>query len=167
MGVREVLADIANQERMLAFERFDEDSAWALGSLIRGWGCDSNWPIVVDIRVAGRQLFFAALAGSTPDNAEWVRRKRNVVERFHRSSYAIGLEMKAKGSTLEARYGLPLIDFADHGGAFPLKLDGSGIIGSIVISGLPQRDDHMLAVRGLCAVQGKDAEAFPLRDIDD
>jgi uncharacterized protein (UPF0303 family) len=167
MGLKETIADIASQERALTFERFDEDVAWALGSQIREWGRSSEWPIVVEVRLFHRQLFFSALPGSTPDNAEWVHRKRNVVERFHRSSYAIGLEMAAKGSTLETRYGLPLNDFAAHGGAFPISITGCGVMGCITVSGLAQRDDHMLVVRALCAVQGKDISLFPLRDVGD
>ena len=39
--------------------------------------------MVIDVRRFGQPLFYAALDGTTPDNAEWVRRKSNVVARFH------------------------------------------------------------------------------------
>ena len=52
--------------------------------------------VVIDVRRFGQPLFYAALDGTTPDNAEWVRRKSNVVARFHRSSYAVGLNLKQR-----------------------------------------------------------------------
>ncbi|MBE2990403.1 heme-degrading domain-containing protein [Sphingomonas sp. CFBP 13603] len=153
---------IAHQERTLVFDRFDEETAWSLGSWIADRGRAARAPIVIDIRLFHRPLFFAALPGSVPDNAEWARRKRNVVERYHRSSYGVGLDMAAKGSSLLERYGLPLLDFAAHGGAFPITLAGCGVIGCIAVSGLPQIDDHMLVVRSVYAATGKDPDAFEI-----
>ena len=61
----------------------------------------------------------ACNGGATPDNAEWIRRKRNVTLRFHRSSYAIGLELARDKTTLEQRHGLKADDYMAHGGSFP------------------------------------------------
>jgi uncharacterized protein (UPF0303 family) len=36
-----------------------------------------------------------------------------------------------------------------NGGAFPLRARGVGMIGSIVVSGLPQLDDHAFVVEQL------------------
>jgi uncharacterized protein (UPF0303 family) len=79
---------------------------------------------------------------------------RNVVARFHRSSYGLGLELQQKNTTLADRFGLVLTDFAAHGGSFPVAVAGSGVIGSIAVSGLPQRDDHELVVEALCGELG-------------
>jgi uncharacterized protein (UPF0303 family) len=114
--------------------------------------------VVIDIRRfaphfgnhAGPPLFCAALHGTSPDNAEWARRKANVVARLHRSSYAVGLALKARNTTLQEKYALPAADYASHGGAFPITLAGSGVIGAVTVSGLPQRDDHELVVEALC-----------------
>ena len=84
-----------------------------------------------------------------------MRRKRNTVEKFARSSYAIGLELKAKNTDLTAKYALPARDFAAHGGCFPLVVEGAGMIGTVTVSGLPQREDHELVVEALCAELGK------------
>jgi uncharacterized protein (UPF0303 family) len=86
------------------------------------------------------------MPGTTPNNIDWIRRKRNVVLRFHRSSYAIGLTYERDQTTLQAKTGADLRDFATHGGGFPILLEGTGCIGSITVSGLPQREDHMLIV---------------------
>src|SRR5215469_1195291 len=47
---------------------------------------------------------------------------------------------------LQEKSGLELKDFAAHGGGFPILLEGTGCIGTITVSGLPQREDHALAL---------------------
>ena len=147
------LAAIAAQERELHFAKFDEDVSWKVGSRLRDLAASRKLGVAIDVRRFGQPLFYAALAGTSPDNAEWVRRKSNLVARFHRSSYAIGLEM---GASLFEKYGLPIADYAAHGGSFPIRVHGAGVIGSITVSGLPQRADHELVVEALCAELGKD-----------
>ena len=110
MSVAEDLARIALQEQDLQFARFDEETAWKLGGHVRALAIERKLSLVVDVRRFGQPLFYSALPGTTPDNVEWVRRKGNVVARFHRSSYAIGREMEEKKSNLSERYGLPLAD---------------------------------------------------------
>jgi uncharacterized protein (UPF0303 family) len=111
---------------------------------------------VIDIRRFGQQLFYTAMEGTKPDNAEWVRRKSNVVARFHSSSYAVGLKLKQKNETLTEQQGLPLADYATHGGSFPLTVKGAGVVGSITVSGLPQRADHELVVEAICGLLGRE-----------
>jgi uncharacterized protein (UPF0303 family) len=162
MTISDDIARIALQEQELQFVSFDEETAWKLGSRIRALAIARNHGLVVDVRRFGQPLFYTALPGTTPDNVEWVRRKGNVVARFHRSSYAIGRELEEKKSNLLDRYGLPLTDYASHGGSFPLRVAGAGCIGSVTVSGLPQRADHQLAVEALCAELGRSFEALQL-----
>jgi uncharacterized protein (UPF0303 family) len=147
------LAAIAAQERELCFDKFDEDAAWSVGSRLRTMAVARKAGVVIDVRRFGQQLFYCALDGSTPDNADWVRRKSNLVARFHRSSYRMGLEV---GANLFEKYAGPVADFAAHGGSFPICVRGAGVIGSITVSGLPQRADHELVVEALCVELGKD-----------
>jgi uncharacterized protein (UPF0303 family) len=162
MTISDDIARIALQEQELQFVSFDEETAWKLGSRIRALAIARNHGLVVDVRRFGQPLFYTALPGTTPDNVEWVRRKGNVVARFHRSSYAIGRELEEKKSNLLDRYGLQLTDYAGHGGSFPLRVAGAGCIGSVTVSGLPQRADHQLAVEALCAELGRSFEALQL-----
>ncbi|WP_322104740.1 heme-degrading domain-containing protein [Paraburkholderia sp. J41] len=145
------LQSIAAQEHALVFPRFDADRAWQLGSHLHELARARSLPIAIDIRTCGQQLFFCALDGATPDNADWVRRKSRVVEHFRRSSYAIGLRLQHTGSSLDEKHGLPINDYAPHGGSFPLTVAGAGVIGSVTVSGMPQRADHELVVEALCA----------------
>jgi uncharacterized protein (UPF0303 family) len=149
MSLSDDLALIALQERQLQFVSFDEQTAWQLGSRLRSLALERGHAVVIDIRRPAQPLFYSALPGTTPDNAEWVRRKSNVTFRFHRSSYALGLEMEQKRSSLEAR-GLPTADYASHGGSFPICVQNAGLIAAVTVSGLPQRADHELVVEALC-----------------
>lgn len=155
MPAADDLARIAVQEQELQFATFDEETAWRLGSQVRGFAIARKLSLVVDVRRFAQPLFYAALPGTTPDNPEWIRRKSNVTARFHRSSYAIRLELEEKKSNLLERFGLPTADYAAHGGSFPLRVLGAGVIGSITVSGLPDRADHQLAVEALCAELGR------------
>ena len=162
MGLSEDLEKFAAQERELRLPRLDAQIAWELGTRIRTLATDRGLTLVIDVRRFGQQLFFAALDGTTPDNAEWVRRKSNVVARFHRSSYAVGMTLKMKATTLLEDYGLPVADYAVDGGSFPLIVENAGSVGSVTVSGLPQRDDHNLVVEALCALLGRDFEAMSM-----
>ena len=156
MGLSEDLERVALQERELVLPRLDAQVAWELGTRLRSLAEERKLTLVIDVRRFGQPLFYAALDGATPDNAEWVRRKSNLVARFHRSSYAMGLSLKVKNETLLEKFGLPVADYAAHGGSFPLAVAGAGVVGSVTVSGLPQRADHELVVEALCVELGCD-----------
>lgn len=162
MGFSEDIERVALQERELIFPRFDGNTAWELGTRLRAMAVERSLHVVIDVRRFGRPLFYTALEGTTPDNVEWVRRKCNVVARFHCSSYAVGLREKAKGESVIEAQGLSLADYATHGGCFPITVQGAGIVGSVTVSGLPQRKDHELVVEALCGLLGRDYTALRL-----
>ena len=153
MAIPEDLAAMARQEAELIFPSFGFDGAWALGLRLREMAVARGYSIVIDVRRFGRPhqpLFYAALAGTTPDNARWVWRKSNVVARFHRSSYAIGRTLEGNNRSFGERYTLPEAEYAAHGGSFPIQVAGGGIVGAVTVSGLAQREDHNLVVEALC-----------------
>ena len=150
MAIMDDLASIALQESTLVFARFDHEAAWQIGVRLRQMALERGHGLVVDVRRFGEQMFYTAMAGTTPNNFDWARRKGNVVAHFHRSSYAIGLELEQKKTSLAERYGLPFSEYAAHGGGFPVRVDGVGVVGSITVSGLPQRADHEFVVEALC-----------------
>ncbi len=149
MNIEDDLACIARQEERLRFPQFDASIAWELGVVLKQAADRRGAGVAIDISLNAQPLFHCALHGATPDNAEWVRRKRNVTLRFFRSSYAIGLELQRDGRTLQEKHGLSAADFMAHGGSFPIRLAGPTCIGAITVSGLPQRDDHELLTRTL------------------
>jgi uncharacterized protein (UPF0303 family) len=156
MAIEDDLRRIEEQERRLTFQRFDLALAWGLGVRLKEAAEAGAAPVAIDISLHGRPLFFVALAGATADNVEWIRRKRNVVLRLGRSSYAVGLKLALTGSTLAAKYGLPETDYIAHGGGVPILLEGLGCIGAVTVSGLPQRQDHALVTETLAQFLGRD-----------
>lgn len=156
MGLSEDLQRVALQERELVLPRLDAEVAWKLGVRLRAMAQERGLALVIDVRRFGQPLFYAALEGTTPGHPEWVRRKVNVVARFHRSSYGVGLSLKEKGETLQEKLGVPVSEFAAAGGSFPLTVASAGTVGCVTVSGLPQRDDHEFVVEALCAELGRD-----------
>jgi len=166
MSLTDDLAVIARQEATLQFSRFNEDTAWHLGARLRQMAVSRNLTLVIDVRRFGHPLFYCALPGTSPDNPVWALRKANTVARFHRSSYYMGLELQLKGTNLGDRFGLTLNEFAAHGGSFPISLAGTGVIGAVTVSGLPQRDDHQFVVEALCIETGNDFGTLQLPLLD-
>ena len=155
------LALLQQQEVQLRFVAFNEDTAWQLGSLLRQALLATGAGGSVEIELAGHLLFACATAGADPGQANWIRRKRNTVHHFARSTYAVGRKLQRDGGTLRSRHGLAERDFAAHGGGFPLWLGATGPIGSIVVSGLPQREDHNLLINVLANFLGIDVPRLP------
>ena len=141
-------------ETELQFDHFDHDVAWALGCSIVEFARSRSAGVVVNIRRNGQRLFHAALAGTAADNDDWIERKSRVVDRFGHSSLYLGALMEStenrfSESTFEVSYRLDASLFAAHGGAFPIIVRGSGMVGTVAVSGLPQLEDHALVVEGV------------------
>ena len=142
--------DVLRAEKVaLVLPAFGEDEAFRLGCLLRQRAADAQLPVVIDIALFDRPLFYAALPGSTFENREWARRKANVARRFHISSYQMQLELQLRGTNLFDSYGLSENEYAAHGGAVPLRVQGCGVIGTATVSGLPAHLDHRLVVEGI------------------
>ena len=148
---------LARQEEKLVFDRFDEDTAWAIGSNLVAVARAQNAPVVIDIRTPDRTLFHVSLPGAKPANDAWARRKSNLTLREHESSMRFGMALKAKGKTL-ADHGIDFVDFADHGGSFPIRVAGVGVIGAITVSGLASHEDHGMIVEVLAEHLGVSAK---------
>ncbi|ADB38379.1 heme-degrading domain-containing protein [Spirosoma linguale] len=161
------LALLALQEEQLQFDTFNADTAWQLGMRLKEAVEVRGKAVAIDIQLFGHPLFFYAMPGTTPDNIDWIRRKRNVVERFHRSSYAVRLSLKKKQTTLTDQAGLPLRDNAAAGGGFPIRLRGSACIGAITISGVPMREDHGIIVEVLATWLNLPIAELALPPVDD
>jgi uncharacterized protein (UPF0303 family) len=144
-------AELAEEARRLVFAHFTEDTALALGLRLVEIARAGNLPVVINIRTADRCLFHAALPGSAPLNDLWVRRKSATALLFHEASLMVGTRNREKGESL-AKHGLRPEDHADNGGAVPIRVEGVGVVAVVTVSGLPQVEDHRLAVRGIEAV---------------
>lgn len=154
MGIEQDIERMAEQERRLHFARFDNATAWELGNGLKTLCEARGVALTIEVRLVRETVFYYAMPGTTPDNADWVRRKRNTVELLQRSSYAVGRSLEIEGISLEQKMGAPVRDFATHGGSFPILVDGVGCVGAVTVSGAPQREDHAMVVTVLADMCG-------------
>ena len=137
----EIIEICRRQEETLVFPSFTVDDAWTLGCLIREAVQKENGSAVVDISVFDLRMFACAIGTPTPHNETWIARKRNTCLEFWKSSLRVTQELKRMDKTLPL-CGLSEQTYALSGGAFPIRLQGEGVIGAVVCSGLPQLHDH-------------------------
>lgn len=145
----DILKQLLQEEQELQFTKFNEDTAWTLGSQLVDQARNRNLPVTIDITRGTHQLFHASLRGTSADNDEWVKRKVRLVYRFGHSSFYMGQMLKSKGKTIEQSYLLSESEYAPHGGCFPIIVKDTGIVGTITVSGLPQEEDHKLVIEAL------------------
>ena len=144
-----LLATILRQEQALQFDAFDNNMALEIGMKLVDMARANKKSVAVDITRNGCQLFFHGMPGTTSDNADWIRRKSNLVNRTGHSSFYIHTEVKDNGGDINAIPELDAREYAAHGGSFPLVIRGTGAVGTITVSGLPGSEDHALVVEAL------------------
>ena len=149
------LAELTAEEEELRFDGFTNDDAWDLGSALVAVARRDGAPVAVDVSRHGHQLFHAALPGTSPDNDSWIERKTRVVHRFGHSSLFVRQASVERGTTFEAEFGLDPAHYAAHGGAFPVVVRSVGPVGAVVVSGLPQLEDHRMVVAAIRAHLGR------------
>ena len=145
--MEDILKTLLQEEKELQFTSFNETTAWRIGSQMVEHAMHENLPITIDITRGQHQLFHASMAGTAADNDEWVKRKVRLVNRFGHSSFYMGQLLKHKSKTIEQSYLIPESEFAAHGGCFPIIVKGTGMVGTVTVSGLPQEEDHKLVVQ--------------------
>ena len=153
---------VIEQEKALVFPEFNEAIAFKIGSALRDVGIANGHALAVDIRTGDRPLFYMALPGTPADNFYWLKRKSNLVHRVSKSSYRVVLEHPGPEQYFGPRRALDNAEFAFAGGGFPIWVKSAGMIGSICVSGLHERDDHRLAVAAICDHLGLDKKALTL-----
>ena len=149
------LAELAAEEEELQFTGFTNDDAWDLGSALVAAARRDGAPVAVDVSRHGHQLFHASLPGTSPDNDSWIQRKTRVVHRFGHSSLYVRQTSIERGTTFEEEFGLDPALYAAHGGAFPVVVRSVGPVGAVVVSGLPQLEDHRMVVAAIRAHLGR------------
>lgn len=150
-----VLADVAELEAefaQLRLNEMDHEAALALGDDLVRRSRAKGWPMAISVKLGDHEVFHVALPGTQPINDNWVRRKRNLVELTGEPTFLVGQRLAAQGKTIED-LGLSPVDFAPQGGGYPLIVNGT-VVGSVIVSGVPQQDDHALVVEALRALAG-------------
>jgi uncharacterized protein (UPF0303 family) len=143
------LDTIRRQEQALQFTSFDNDAALTIGNKIVEMAKADKVAVTVDISVNRNPLFFHAMAGTSPNNVDWIRRKSNLVNRTGHASFYVHTQAVERGQDFDNLPTFDRKDYAAHGGSFPIVVKGTGQVGTITVSGLAGVDDHAMVVRAL------------------
>jgi uncharacterized protein (UPF0303 family) len=137
------------QEESLTFASFSRTDALAVGLKMFELAKAFPDPVAVEITINGLVIFRHFMDGALLDSELWLERKRNSVELMAMSSLRFRSWLEMYDKTIEDRK-LDSADYAAGGGGFPILLKGTGMIGSVCISGLPNDlDDHQVVVDAL------------------
>ncbi len=152
MSVDEQIKDLETELASLQLPRFDAGIAWQIGRTLHDRAEAEGKRIAIEVSRPGQQLFYCVMPGIAPDSTAWIRRKRNVVERFHKSSLLVALLAEQSQRNIHQRYSLDPDDYGQTGGGVPVVVSGSGCIGCVTVSGMTQFDDHAWGVDAIKAV---------------
>ena len=139
---KKLYSEIEAQETELQFDKFTNEDALSLGLLMVEEAKKQGKPVAIDIAKNNQVLFHYAFAGTTPDNDGWIAGKKKTVGRFLKSSFYIALKLLEANKTMEEKYRLSSLEYMPAGGAFPMIIRDTGVVGTITVSNLPQEDDH-------------------------
>ena len=140
---------LLKEEQLLVLPDLSQKSAIEIGEIAKSLGTQRSLPIAVEVRVDDWIVYHASLPGSTPENDWWIGRKARVVKLKQHSSMFERVLAEEQGIDWHKENNLLDETHAIHGGGLPLITKEDGCVGVLIISGLPQVDDHLLGVEVL------------------
>jgi len=139
---------LLNEEQNLKLPSLTNNDAIEIGQIAVTLGSQRNLPIAIEIRIGEWIVFHASLEGSKPENDWWINRKASVVMLNKHSTMFERVSAEERGVDWHKENDVTDETHAIHGGALPL-ITKDGFKGILIISGLPQVEDHLLAVEVL------------------
>jgi uncharacterized protein (UPF0303 family) len=139
---------LLDEERILSLPSLTNNDAIKIGQIAISLGYQRNLPIAIEVRIGAWIVFHASLEGSKPENDSWIDRKVRVVMLTNHSTMFERVSAEERGVDWHTENGVNNETHAIHGGAIPLITD-EGFKGILIISGLPQVEDHLFAVEVL------------------
>ena len=154
MSTRETTGNFSSQllleeERHLVLPSLIVADALEIGEIAKSFGTKKGLPIAVEVRIGDWIIYHASLPGSTSENQWWIDRKARVVLLKHHSTIYERVSAEERGVDWHKENNLLDETHAIHGGGLPLITKGEGFVGVLLVSGLPQVEDHLLGVEVL------------------
>ena len=140
---------LLNEEQILTLPTLDLAGALEIGEIAKSLGVVRNLPIATEVRLGDWIIYHASLPGSSPENDRWIVRKARVVLLKHHSTMYERVSAEERGVDWHKENNLLDETHAIHGGGLPLITKDDGFVGVLLISGLPQVEDHLLGVEVL------------------
>ena len=139
---------LLDEEQILRLASLSNSDAVEIGEIATQIGKARNLPIAVQVRIGEWIVYHASLEGSKPENDWWINRKVAVVMLRKHSTMYERVFAEERGVDWHKENNLEDDTYAIHGGAIPLNTN-EGYKGILIISGLPQVEDHLFAVEVL------------------
>ena len=137
------------EEKILTLPYFGATQALEIGEIAKSLGVARNLAIAIEVRLGEWIVYHVSLPGSTPENDWWISRKaRTVMLKKHSTMYE-RVNAQERGVDWHIENNLSDETHAIHGGGLPLITKNEGFVGVLLISGLPQVEDHLLGVEVL------------------
>ena len=140
---------LINEEQIFTLPSLDLAGALEIGEIAKSLSMARNLPIATEVRLGDWIIYHASLPGSTPENDWWMSRKARTVMLKHHSTMYERVSAEERGVDWHKENYLPDETHAIHGGGLPLITKKDGFVGVLLISGLPQVEDHLLGVEVL------------------
>ena len=137
------------EEHILTLPFLDIADSLEIGEIAKLLGVARNLPIAIEVRVGDWTVYHVSLPGSKPENDWWIARKARVVMLKHHSTLYERVSAQERGIDWHRENDLLDETHAIHGGGLPLITKDDGFVGVLLISGLPQAEDHLLGVEVL------------------
>ena len=140
---------LLDEEQFFTFENLTPANVLEIGDIAKSLGVLKSLPIAVEVRLGDWIIYHASLPGSTVENQGWIDRKARVVMLKHHSTMYERFSAEEHGVDWFVENKLSEKTHAIHGGGLPLITKNEGFVGVLLISGLPQVEDHLLGVEVL------------------
>ncbi len=140
---------LLDEEQFFTFDNLTPENALEIGEIAKSLGVLKNLPIAVEVRLGDWIIYHASLPGSTVENQGWIDRKARVVMLKHHSTMFERVSAQERGVDWHKENNLLDETHAIHGGGLPLITKDDGFVGVLLVSGLPQVEDHLLGVEVL------------------
>ena len=140
---------LLQEELLLILPALDVAGAVEIGEIAKSFGTQRSLPIAVEVRIGDWIIYHASLPGSKSENQWWIDRKARVVLLKHHSTIYERVSAEERGIDWHQENNLLDETHAIHGGGLPLITEDDGCVGVLLISGLPQVEDHLLGVEVL------------------
>ena len=140
---------LLEEEKLFWLKSFDIFSALSIGDIAKSIGFSRNLPIAIEVSIGDWTVYHASLPGSSPENDSWIARKARVVNLKNHSTLYERVRAEELSIDWFSENNLSEKEYAIHGGGLPLISKEQGFVGSLIISGLPQIDDHLFGIEVL------------------
>ena len=140
---------LLQEELLLTLPTLDVADAVEIGEIAKSFGTQRGLPIAVEVRIGDWIIYHASLPGSKSENQWWIDRKARVVLLKHHSTIYERVSAEERGVDWHQENNLLDETHAIHGGGLPLITKNEGFVGVLLVSGLPQVEDHLLGVEVL------------------